>query len=96
MRIDNVIIEESFRSGYTALVKVKITEASSFGRELDRAASTGDVVCRLFGTSVTTVALGQSWSVFAPNLPTPVRSLFSRVQVRRDNPHSVRCLMVSA
>ena len=25
-------------------------------------------------------------SVFAPNLPTPVRSLFSRVQARRDRP----------
>ena len=25
-------------------------------------------------------------SMFAPNLPTPVRSLFSRVQARRDRP----------
>ena len=25
-------------------------------------------------------------SIFAPNLPTPVRSLFSRVQARRDRP----------
>ena len=33
-------------------------------------------------------------SMFAPNLPTPVRSLFSRVQARRDRPNPVRCLMV--
>ena len=35
-------------------------------------------------------------SIFAPNLPTPVRSLFSRVQARRDRPTPVRCLMVWA
>ena len=29
-------------------------------------------------------------SMFAPNLPTPVRSLFSRVQARRDRPTECR------
>ena len=33
-------------------------------------------------------------SMFAPNLPTPVRSLFSRVQARRDRLTPVRGLMV--
>ena len=33
-------------------------------------------------------------SIFAPNLPTPVHSLFSRVQARRDRPTPyIRCLM---
>ena len=56
-----------------------------FGRVADGTASTGDVICRLFGTTVTTVAVGQS-SMFAPNLPIPAHSLISRVQARRDRP----------
>ena len=40
------------------------------------------MICRLFGTTVTPVALGHSQRsiiMLAPNLPTPVHSLFSRV-----------------
>ena len=38
-------------------------------------------------TTITTVACGQSPAqLFATNLPTQVRSLFSRVQARRDRP----------
>ncbi len=54
---------------------------------VDTTASTSDVVCRLFGTTITSVAHGQSPAQHVcPNLPTPVRSLFSRVQARRDRP----------
>ena len=56
---------------------------------VDGAASIGDVVCRLFSTTVTAAVRRQSpalCSMFAPNLPTPVRSLLSRVQARRDRP----------
>ena len=39
------------------------------------------MLCRLFGTTIASVARR-----FAPNLPFLVRSLFSRVQTRRDRP----------
>ena len=49
--------------------------------------STSDVVCRLLGTTFTTVTRRQSQrSICVPNLPTSVRSLLSRIQVRRDIP----------
>ena len=69
-------------------VKVQINKALySFGRTVDGAASTGDVVWRLFSTTITTVALGQSLMQHVCTKSTdPSRSLFSRVQARRDRP----------
>ena len=45
----------------------------SFRRAIDGAASTSDVVCRLFGTTVALSLLDRPpRSMLAPNLPTPV------------------------
>ena len=54
---------------------------------VDGATSTGDVVCRCSAPhSQLSFVDNPQRSMLAPNLPTPVRSLFSRVQARRDRP----------
>ena len=56
-------------------------------RTVDGTASTSDVFCRLFGTTITTVTCRQSPAQHVCAKSTdPIRSLFSRVQVRRDRP----------
>ena len=54
---------------------------------MDGTASTNYVVCRLFGTTITTVTRRQSPAQHICAKSTDlVRSLFSRVQARRDRP----------
>ena len=74
-------------------VKIQINKAlNAFGWAVDGSASTGDVVCPLFGATITINC--RSWpgpdspqrNMSAPDLPTLSRSLFSRVQARRDRP----------
>ena len=67
---------------------VKNNEAiDPFRWSVDGAASTGDVVsvCSAPQSQLSFVENPQR-SMFAANLPTPVRSLFSRVQARQDRP----------
>ena len=59
------------------------------GRAVDGTESTSDVVCRLFGTTITTVTRRKSPAQnICAESTAPVRSLFtsSRVQARRDRP----------
>ena len=54
---------------------------------VDRAASTGDVICRLFSTTVTVVVRGHSPAQHvSPKSANTSQGLFSRVQARRDRP----------
>ena len=80
-------VQDTVLEPYSRLIVQNNQAIHPLRRAVDGTASTSDVFCRLFGTTITTVTIDSPQrSMFAPNLPTPVRSLFSLVQARRDRP----------